>query len=130
PFRDIRVGIAYVLLIATLPFWLITRRRENTLVVPDVAAALFAFAAVSYVIWLKMFAIYRYIVILEMLSPLLISAAVGLWPLSARARILVAASVLLWVQASSRLIAPDRAPAGDPYIQAAIPPIPRPDRTM
>jgi len=85
---------------------------------------------VSYAIWLKMFAIYRYIIILEMMSPLLIAAAVGLWPLSARARFLVAASVLLWIQASSRVIAPDRAPASDPYIQAAIPPIPHPDRTM
>jgi hypothetical protein len=130
PFRDIRVGVAYVLLIATLPLWLITRRREDTLVAPDVAAALFAFAAVSYAIWLKMFAIYRYIVILEMLSPLLMAAAVGLWPLSARARVLLTAATLLWVQASSRVIAPDRAPPTDPYIQAALPPIPHPDRTM
>jgi hypothetical protein len=80
--------------------------------------------------WLRMFAIYRYIVILEMLSPLLIAAAIGLWPLSARARILIAASVLLWVQASSRALEPGRAPATDPYVQAAIPPIAHPERTM
>src|SRR5207248_6352231 len=119
PFRDIRVGVAYVLLIATLPFWLVARRRENTLVAPDVAAALFAFTAVSYAIWLKMFAIYRYIVILEMLSPLLIAAAVGLWPLSPRARLLSGAAVLLWVQASFRVMEPARAPAADPYVQAS-----------
>jgi hypothetical protein len=130
PFRDIRVGVAYVLLIATVPVWLVTRRRENPLVAPDVAAALFAFAAVSYAIWLRIFAIYRYIVILEMLSPLLIAAAVGLWPLSKRARVLVAAAILLWAQASSRAMEPGRAPATDPYVQASIPPIPHPDRTM
>ena len=130
PFRDIRVGVAYVLLIATVPLWPAICRRNKPLVARDAATALFAFAAVSYVIWLKMFAIYRYIVILEMLSPLLIAAAVGLWPISARARILLAAAILLWVQASSRVIAPDRAPATDPYIQAAIPPIPHPDHTM
>jgi hypothetical protein len=124
------VGVAYVLLFATLPVWLITRRRENTLVAPDVAAALFAFVAVSYAIWLKMFAIYRYIVILEMLSPLLMAAAIGLWPTSVRARILVTAAILLWVQASSRVIPPNRAPATDPYIQVALPPIPHPDHTM
>jgi hypothetical protein len=130
PFRDIRVGVAYVLLIATVPVWLVGRRRENPLVVPEVAGALFAFAALSYAMWLRMFAIYRYIVILEMLSPLLIAAAVALWPLSARARLLIAASIVLWVQASSRVLEPERAPATDPYVQAAIPPIPHPDRTM
>jgi hypothetical protein len=130
PFRDIRVGVAYVLLIATLPVWLIVRRRENSLVVAEVAGALFAFAALSYAMWLRMFAIYRYIVVLEMLSPLLIAAAVALWPLSERARILIVAGVLLWIQASSRALEPGRAPPTDPYVQAAIPPIPHPGRTM
>lgn len=130
PFRDIRVGVAYVLLIATIPVWLFARRRENPLIAPDVAAALFAFAAVSYGIWLKIFAIYRYIVVLEMLAPLLIIAAVGLWPLSPRARILIGAAILLWVQATSKAMEPGRAPATDPYVQASIPPIPHPERTM
>ncbi|HLY05455.1 MAG TPA: hypothetical protein VKR31_06890 [Rhizomicrobium sp.] len=130
PFRDIRVGIAYVLVIATVPVWLLARRRQNPLIAPDVAAALFAFAAVSYAIWLKIFAIYRYIVVLEMLAPLLIIAAVGLWPLTPRARILIAAAMLLWVQATSEPMEPGRAPATDPYVQAAIPPIPHPDHTM
>ena len=78
-----RVGVAYVLMIVTMPLWFLARRRENSLVAPDVAAALFAFAGVSYIAWLRVFAIYRYILILEMLSPLLIAAAVGLWPFSA-----------------------------------------------
>jgi hypothetical protein len=130
PFVDIRVGVAYVLAIATVPLCLITRRRQNTLIAPEVAAALFAFAAVSYLAWLRMFAIYRYITLLEMLSPLLIVAAIGLWPMSARARMLTAAVILLWVQASTKALAPPRAPATDPYVQASIPPIPHPDHTM
>jgi hypothetical protein len=130
PFRDIRVGVAYVLVIVTIPLWLVARRKDNSLIVPEVAGALFAFAALSYGMWLRVFAIYRYIVILEMLSPLLIAAAVALWPLSARTRMLIAASLLLWVQASSRALLPQRAPATDPYVQAAIPPIPHPDRTL
>jgi hypothetical protein len=124
PFSDIRVGIAYVLLIATFPVWVIAKRRDAPLVVSESAAALFTFVAVSYAIWLRMFAIYRYIVILEMLSPLVISAAIALWPVSPRTRILVAAAVLMWAQASSKPLEPE------PYVQAAIPPIPRPDRTM
>ncbi|HEX3430048.1 MAG TPA: hypothetical protein VHT03_04100 [Rhizomicrobium sp.] len=130
PFRDIRVGVAYVLLIAAVPLWFLARRRDNSLIAGETAAALFAFAAVSYALWLKLFAIYRYIVILEMLAPILIVAAVGLWPLSQRARTVVAAALLLWVQASSRVLEPGRAPASDPYVQVSLPPIPHPDRTM
>ena len=130
PFHDMRVGVAYVLMIVTIPLWFLARRRENRLVAPDVAAGLFAFAGVSYVAWLRVFAIYRYILILEMLSPLLIAAAIGLWPLSERARVLTAAAILLWVQATMKVLAPERAPVTDPYVQAAIPPIPDPDHSM
>ncbi len=130
PFHDIRVGVAYVLVIATLPILFFLRRRENRLVAPEVATALIAFAAVSYIAWLKMFAIYRYILLLEMLGPLLIAAAIGLWPLPERARILTAAVLLLWVSASMKAVLPMRAPVTDPYVQVSLPPIPHPDRTL
>jgi len=130
PFRDIRVGVVYILLIVAIPLWLLTPRRGTRLVAPDAAASLFVFSTVSYVAWLKLFGIYRYILLLEMLSPLLIAAAVGLWPLSARARLLAAAVILLYVQASMRVLPPARAPATDPYVQVSLPPIPHPDRTM
>jgi hypothetical protein len=130
PFRDMRVGVAYVLLIATIPMWFATRRRNEALVARDAALALFAFAAVSYIAWLKMFAIYRYILQLELLAPLLICCAIALWPLSRRTRIVTAAIILLFVQATTKALEPDRAPATDPYVQATIPPIPHPDHTL
>ncbi|HTT83151.1 MAG TPA: hypothetical protein VMF67_06700 [Rhizomicrobium sp.] len=130
PFHDIRVGVAYVLVIATLPMLLFVRRRENNLIAPEIAVALIVFAAVSYIAWLRMFAIYRYILLLEMLGPLLIASAIGLWPLSVRARLLTAAIVLLWIQASAKALVPPRAPVTDPYVQVSLPPIPHPDRTM
>ncbi|HEY2445501.1 MAG TPA: hypothetical protein VGI20_07165 [Rhizomicrobium sp.] len=130
PFRDIRVGVAYVILIATFLLRALVRPRQNRLVAPDAAAALFAFVAVSYLAWLRMFAIYRYILVLEMLSPLVIAAAVGVWPLAERTRIIAAALLLLWVQASTKALEPGRVPATDPYVQASIPPIAHPDRTM
>lgn len=130
PFRDIRVGVAYVLIIAAVPVWLVTRRRESRLVDGSVAAALMVFAAVSYFAWLKVFAIYRYILVLEMLSPLLIAAAVGLWPVSARARIVSAVLLLFAVQACTRMYESGRAPVTDPYVQVSIPPIPHPARSM
>src|SRR6202007_818059 len=80
PFQDIRVGLAYVLVILTVPLWLIGRRSRETMVEPRAMASLFAFAAISYIAWISIFAIYRYIVLLEILGPLLIAGAVGLWP--------------------------------------------------
>jgi hypothetical protein len=130
PFRDIRVGVAYVLVIASLPFLIFNRRRENNVVVPEIAVALIVFAAASYIAWLKMFAIYRYILLLEMLAPVLIVAAIGLWPVSMRARVLVAAATLLWIIGATRAYLPERAPVTDPYVQVSLPPIPHPDRTM
>ncbi|HEX3666942.1 MAG TPA: hypothetical protein VHU23_17095 [Rhizomicrobium sp.] len=130
PFHDIRVGVAYVLMIMTLPFLFFTRRKRNPVVVPEAAAALFAFAAVSYIAWLRMFAIYRYILLLEMLAPLLIAAAIGLWPMPARARLMTAAVVLLLILASTKAFLPERAPVTDPYVQVSLPPIPHPGRSM
>ena len=130
PFHDIRVGVAYVLVIVALPLLFFMRRRENRLIAPEVAVALIGFAVVSYIAWLKMFAIYRYILLLEMLAPLLIAAAVALWPVSARARILATAVILLWIVASMRALLPERAPVTDPYVQASLPPIAHPDRSM
>lgn len=130
PFQDIRVGVAYVLLLAAIPLWFVSRRHKDHLVARDAALALFAFAAVSYIAWIKVFAIYRYILVLELLSPLLICCAVAVWPASRRARIVSAAIVLLFVQATTKALEPARAPGTDPYVQVTLPPIPHPDHTM
>jgi hypothetical protein len=130
PFHDYRVGVAYVLEIASLPFLLFMRRREDRIVETGIATALFVFSAVSYIFWLKMFAIYRYILLLEMLAPLLIVAAIGLLPVPTRARLLTAAAVLLWILTTTRAILPERAPVTDPYVQVSLPSIPHPDHTL
>jgi hypothetical protein len=129
-FQDIRVCIAYFAVIAALVLWAARRQNKDALIVPGVALPLFAFSAVSYVVWLKIFAIYRYIVTLEMLSPLLIVAAVGLFPASRRSRYLALAGIAFAVLVTARTDFLDRAPLGDPYIQVALPPIARPGNTM
>ncbi|HXL98808.1 MAG TPA: hypothetical protein VN932_02685 [Rhizomicrobium sp.] len=130
PFQDIRVGLAYVFVILALPVWLFAKRPRESLVASDAAAALFGFAAVSYVAWIAIFAIYRYIVLLEMLGPLLVVAAIGLWPVSVRARFITAAVMLLFAGLTMRTGILKRAPLGDPYIQVTMPPIVDPDHAM
>ncbi len=129
-FQDFRVCAAYILVIVAMAIFAARRHSRDPLVRADVWMPLFAFTGVSYFVWLKMFAIYRYIVGMEMIAPLVIVAAVGLLPLSRRARYLGLAALAFALTVTARSDFMDRAPLGDPYVQAAIPPIARPDRTM
>lgn len=130
PYRDIRVPLAYAGVIAALAVWAFGRRSKDPLVAPEAARILFAFSAVAYFAWLKVFAIYRYILALEMLSPILIAAAVGLLPVSRRARYLTLAVLFFAALVVTKPDLLDRAPLGDPYVDVAVPPIPDPAHSM
>jgi hypothetical protein len=129
-FQDIRVLVAYLTVIPAILLWLVRRQNKDPLVDNKVALPLLAFAALSYFAWLKFFAIYRYIILLEMLSPLLIVTAVGLFPLPRRGRALMLAGLGFAILVIARSDFLERAPLEDPYIQVALPPIPHPDHTM
>lgn len=81
-FRDLRIPLLYVLAV-TLGVAAIVRRRTATLGSYDSLqrsrlALLMVFGIVTYVVWLKLFSIYRYLIVTEMLAPL------GIWLLAAR----------------------------------------------
>ncbi|MGC5254696.1 hypothetical protein, partial [Escherichia coli] len=57
---------------------------------PQAARYLLWVAVISYFAWLGLFGIYRYVVPLEMLAPLLIVFAAGMLPLKVQTRNLVA----------------------------------------
>jgi hypothetical protein len=130
PFTDIRIATAYVTVIAAAAFWIFGRRARDPLVDTDYARVLFAFAAVSYVVWLKVFGIYRYILALEMLAPILIAASVGLLPLPRRTQLIALACLFFAALVFTRPDYLERAPLGDPYVDVAVPKIPHPNRTM
>ena len=129
-FQDIRVMLAYLLVIAAGIVWLLRKDSRDALMDKRVTAILFAFFALSYFAWLKFFAIYRYIIIYEMLAPLLIIGAVGLLPLSRRSRYLALAGLCAACLLTARSDFLERAPVEEPYVDAALPPIPHPDKTM
>lgn len=130
PFYDMRVGVLYVLAIAAIPLAIFARRDRDRLVAPDAAAALLAFAIVSYVAWLKVFGIYRYILLLEILAPLLIAVCIALWPATVRTRLTAAGALLVAILCLTHVDLTERAPVGDPYVQVTIPPIAHPSKTM
>jgi hypothetical protein len=129
-FQDIRVALAYLLSIAAALFAVAGRRAKEPLVAIDAARPVFAFAAVSYVFWLTTFAIYRYILCLEMLAPLVIVAAIGLLPLTRRSQLVGLGATFFAILLVARSDFIEREPLGDPYIQVALPPIAHPDQTM
>ena len=129
-YQDIRVMLSYLLVIAAGLVWLFKRQSRDPLQDKRVTAILFAFAAAAYFTWLHFFAIYRYIILFEMLTPLLIIGAVGLLPLPRRSRYLLLAGLCAACLLTARSDFLERAPVDDPYIEAALPPIPHPDRTM
>jgi len=127
PWRDWGIPILYALLPAALLVRLALgrARRRKALTEPHAARYLLAAGAVSYLVWLLIFSIYRYAVPLEMLAPLLIVLAVGLLPFGFNRRALMAAALLLTVAVS---VEPGnwnrRAVWLDRFIEAQRPPLP------
>ncbi|MDX2028823.1 MAG: hypothetical protein SFW62_09350 [Alphaproteobacteria bacterium] len=101
--RDWRIPILYVLLPFAVALRLGFGRAKNR---PDVFAQPLAsryllwMAVGSYLVWLRVFAIYRYAIPMEMIAPLLIVFAVGMLPIRLPMRGMLAAIVLVTVAAS------------------------------
>lgn len=129
-FRDLRVPFLYLLIPLVGLLWALKRRARAPLVWPEVALILFAFAAASYAGWLSQLAVYRYLVALEMLAPLVITAAVGLLPMSIRARLGVTALLLITSAAAGHYAPGPYVALGDPYVKISGLLLPHPGQTM
>jgi hypothetical protein len=78
PFRDLRFPVLYVLLVALLVRWVWTRCTGRAAAPrpeaaapgrPPVTGFFVVFMVVCFVVWMKLFGIYRYIVVCELLAP-------------------------------------------------------------
>jgi hypothetical protein len=130
PFFDLRVPALYTLAMVSLPLLAIGRRHP-----PLNLAARFVlvFAAVAYVLWLVLFSIWRYLLPIEMLAPVLITALVGVIVPAARMR----RAAMLASAALLGLIALTTRPADWGHVSwdrelygVRVPPIPRPDHAL
>lgn len=130
PYGDIRIGIAYVLIIATTILWVIGKRSKEPLFEPKAIRIALVYAAVTYFFWLKLFAIHRYILQFEMLAPIFIAMVVGLWPLPRKVRLVTVGGLLFLAFLFTRSEHLEGAPLGDPYIQADLPKLDNPAQTM
>ena len=129
-FRDIHIAIVYVVAPLAALASLLDFRPPGKLVEPLAARLVLVMAAVTYILWLALFAIYRYLVPLEMLSPIIIALAVALLPLSTGLRFAMVALLLLGAQVMA-------SPGNEPrlgwkghYVEVSVPVLPDPAHTL
>ena len=119
PFFDARV-LALFLLIPLAPF-LGAFKRPRT-------AMLLATIAIAYVAWLKLFAIYRYLVVLEMLAPLAVMLICDALP-PRRGR-LIGLAVVFLLCATTRPAVWIRMPFTERAVEVSLPPIADPEHSL
>ena len=127
PWTDYALPVLYGLLpLAALLRLLFGRTRNRTDAFAHTHAAryLLWLTIISYVAWLIMFCIYRYLVPLEMIAPLLLVLAMGMLPLRVNPRALLTAVVLVIVAVT---IVPGnwgrRDAWLDHFVEAEVPPL-------
>ncbi len=137
-FRDLRIPLLYVLLLILLLHTLLTwgkaRRVDGdaNLSPTDVGTqrALLVFGLVSYLAWLKLFAIYRYLLTIELLAPL------GIWLIIAhlirdrRKAIAAAGACGVLILATLAPMQWGRVDWGDSYFGVVPPSVPNPEHTF
>jgi hypothetical protein len=118
-FRDFRILLLF--LMAPLALLWGVKRRPRT-------AFLLLALAIAYVVWLKLFAIYRYLVAMEMLAPLMVALLVSMWHRRARtiAIALLVALLLVTTQPAQWIRVPFTARA----VMVTLPALPDPDHTL
>jgi hypothetical protein len=109
-FRDYRLAVLFVLALAAwgVSRWRNLRENPNAPSPPpdpvnEAWRVLAVFALVSYLAWLKVFGIFRYLVVLEVLSGALIVACVTYIAQRGRARIAIVAALALLLVTTTRI---------------------------
>lgn len=112
-FRDYRLAVLFVL--ALLAFAL----RRGTM--PPAWRMVAVFTFVSYVLWVPLFSIYRYLVPLEMLSGAMIVACVVVLVRQAVARRVTLVALTALLLGTTRFIGWERVPFGERYFGVSVP---------
>ena len=130
-FRDWRIAAVMVLALAAwgAARWRNLRENPNAVAPPPDPVEhawwlLAVFTLASYLAWLKLFGIYRYLVVLELLSGALIVGCVLYLVRRGRVRVAVVVVLALLLVGTTRHGAWGRQPFGQGYFDVAVPPMP------
>ncbi len=128
-FRDFRIMVLMTLLPLTALARAL-RRQEFPFTRPGPTGWLLAAALAVYALWVPAFSIYRYLVPLEMLSPVLIVAAIGLLPGSQTLRGYATAALLGALVLTTIPGDWQRVPWEDNAVPVDVPAIAHPEQTL
>ena len=136
-FRDFRMAILWFLVLALALSRVDILLRPSDLTPgtpvkdwPFVNRYLLVAVIISYLVWLKLFGIYRYLIPIEMLAPLLIWIILGQLMSTPRAGVIMSLACFLVTLVTLRPLAWGRAPWADSYFSIASPHISNPDQTI
>jgi hypothetical protein len=125
-YRDLRLPLLYVGLIAGMVAWLVRRRRRMPALPPSEPAVpwrlVLVFSVVSFFIWAGMFTVYRYLLPLQLLSGALL---IHLLRINVPQRWLPAAATVTAALAIFTVHYPDtgRIDYGQQYFAVSVPPV-------
>lgn len=142
PFRDIRWAIIYVLLFLLL-FIIILRRHkiikrakrsqsaaDGNTTFTRIAVFVIIFFASSYCIWQLRFSIYRYMVALELLTPVVIIILITLINRQNAIRIVLTAAIFLGIIVAMQKPYSNRLAWKSPFFEVAVPEINNPENVI
>lgn len=130
-FRDYRILAVITLVPLAALASLVKRDRDpGVITTPGPTGWLMSAAAVTYVAWVALFCIYRYLIPLEMLAPLVVVAAVGCLPLPRAARRGLSTALVLFLAATTLPGNWLRVPWADKAVSATVPAVEDPARTL
>ncbi len=129
-FRDVHILIAYIVVPVAAIAACFRKPVGRVLVDPLMARLMMVMAAGTYIVWIFLFGIYRYLIPLEMLSGLIIVSAVAILPLRSGARLAIIVVLLGGAQVMAWKGDEPRFSWQGPYVGVTVPPIADPAHTM
>jgi hypothetical protein len=139
-FRDLRFPVLHVLLAALLvkTAACFFKKREAASAPPATAAPtagpadafLILFIAVSFILWMALFAVYRYVIVCELLAPLVMFQTLGRLVRSRRRQVAFALACFVLLLATLQMGDWGRKPWTADYFGFTPPPLAEPENTL
>jgi hypothetical protein len=135
PFRDLRFAALYLLLIAwlgrRLTAWIFGSGAGLTPAQPPAMQRfLIVFMAVSFALWMKLFAVYRYLIVCEMLTPLALFLVLGWLGLTLRRQVGITLACFIVILVTLQPGDWGRRPWTAEYFGVKVPPLAEPQKTL
>lgn len=135
PLQEVRFALAYVLILAVILAWVLRHIGRPRLMPATISFSrnewiLLTFFVSSYILWQRQFSVYRYLVSLELVAPLVIYVLLRQLIAKPYTRLLVCSILFLLVVGTMQAPNWGRVPWADTFFGTVAPAIPEPSRSL